>query len=407
MRWSVLLLFIFLLNAVSGISTTLAPIYQPGETIIIKIEGNILQPIQPSDVLFKRAHVAVAVNYDIKKIGDNYYLYAQAPTNKNNYTLFINDIATTINGVITSLDFNQSFSIDGNITDYSVSPGFVITNQNKMDFTINLNLDQPISISTNFPDEHSVNLNPGANTISLSTEGKVSGFYEIILGKYNIPIQITGSQTNQTQTKNNNLILTPTTINRVILANSPYSFNISITNNGSSNMENLKFSFNDAIFNITPNLIISITPQETKEITISLLKLSGSSLQEEIIIYDASDKLVSLKLNMSFTDDENKTSPVIDSNLKYYCSELNGIFCASNEVCSSDTIPSIDGLCCTSTCTVKEESSFGWIGYVSILTIILILIFVYFKYKKAKVPQLKPSSINPMQLKPLQKTTSS
>jgi len=177
MRWIIFLISILLLNTVSAITTNLAESYQPGETIIIKIEGNILEPIYPSDVVFKRNHVAVAVNYDLKKIDGIYYLYAQTPINPNNYTLYINDISTTVNGVSSSVDFNQSFKVEGNLTDYSISPGFIISNSQSIDLTINSNLDQQSTISSNFPDEHSIILNPGSNIVSLSTSGKSPGVY--------------------------------------------------------------------------------------------------------------------------------------------------------------------------------------------------------------------------------------
>ncbi len=397
MRWSIILLLIILLNGVSAISTNLLPSYQPGETIIIKIEGNILEPITPTDIIFKRNHVAVAVDYDIKKILGNYYLYAQAPTNNNNYTLFINDISTTINGIVSSLDFNQSFTVSGNITDYSVSPGFIISNSNNLEFTIKSNLDQQVSIMTNFPDERAINLNPGTNSVSLSTEGKNSGLYEVIIGKYKLPIQIINSQENQSVTSVN-LILSPSIINRAVLSNSNYSFNISLTNNGSTALQNIQFSFNENLFSLYPQSINSLAPQETKEIVVNLLKTSITKIQEDIIIYDSNQQLKILNLNISFTPNPNNISTTNDStqNVQYYCSELNGVFCSANELCSSEQVQSLDGLCCTGTCSIEEDSGFGWIGYLSIAIVIGLLLFVYLKYAKSAIPQPKPGIINPL-----------
>ncbi len=391
----IILLFLLVFPITSAITTTLAPVYQPSETIIIKIEGNILEPLSPSDVVFKRNHVAVAVNYDLKKIGDTYYLYAQAPLNKNNYTLFINDVSTTVNGQMTTLDFNQSFRVDGNITDYWINPGFAVVNQGNLEFTITLNTDTAMSIMTDFPDSQSITLTPGSNMISLSTVGKSSGFYQAVIGKYTIPLQIINSQIPQNQTQAELFIL-PRVVNRVVLSNSNYTFNISLLNNGSSNIQNIRISFNESVFNISPEIIESLNPGEGKQISVSLLKKSGV-IKEDILFYNSNQELGNLEVNISFTSNSTMTSVENESVGAYYCSELSGIFCAANEMCSTDPIQSLDGLCCTGTCAVEEESSFGWIGYISIALIILILIFVFFKYKKSAVPKPKTSSlINPL-----------
>src|SRR3989344_4443489 len=126
MKLQLCILLFLLIPFSSAISTNMASTYQPGETMIIEIQGNILQPISLSNVVFKRAHVAIAVIYDVKRIGDKYYLYAQLPLQQNNYTLFINDIATTVSGIVTTTDFNQTFTVSGNIIDYSINPGFAI-----------------------------------------------------------------------------------------------------------------------------------------------------------------------------------------------------------------------------------------------------------------------------------------
>ena len=117
MRGILLLILALIIPLASSISTTMLPAYQPSDTMIIEIQGNILEPITPQDIVFKRAHVAIAVDYDVKRIGDKYYLYAQLPINPNNYTLFINDIDTTVNGQAQVIDYNQTFQVIGNTSE--------------------------------------------------------------------------------------------------------------------------------------------------------------------------------------------------------------------------------------------------------------------------------------------------
>ena len=97
---SIFLLSIILLQLASAISTTIKPVYQPGETMIIEIQGNILEPIKKEDIELKRVNVQVPFEYDFKKIGSKYFLYAILPQSQNNYTLYIKNIATTSNGAL-------------------------------------------------------------------------------------------------------------------------------------------------------------------------------------------------------------------------------------------------------------------------------------------------------------------
>ena len=121
-----LLLLLFLISSVSAISTDMKEIYNQGETLIVEILGNILQPIDKEDVEIFRGHVQVPIDYDVKRVGDNYYFYGIAPLDENNYTLKINDILTTVNGVEQRIDFEQNFTTSNEISPYSIKPGFAI-----------------------------------------------------------------------------------------------------------------------------------------------------------------------------------------------------------------------------------------------------------------------------------------
>ena len=226
-----LFLLALLIPFVSSVSTTMRSSYEPLETMIIEIQGNILQPIDRTDIVFKRSHVAVAVDYDVKRIADKYYLYAQVPSNPNNYTLFINNIATTVNGQITSVDYNQTFQVAGNISGYSINPGFISTNK---DFTliVNSNLDQPITINLNFPSESSFTLEPGINPILFRIDSVPSGLYLAAVGKYTVPVQITSFQSS-TQSQTISAEISPNVIKQIVLANQSKTYEFKITNTGS------------------------------------------------------------------------------------------------------------------------------------------------------------------------------
>ncbi len=400
MRWMIILVLALLIPLTSAITTDLKSEYLPGETIIIKISGNILQPISPSAVVFKRNHVAIAVSYDIKRIGQDYYLYAQAPTTNNNYTLFINNIETTLNGIQATTDFNQSFKVAGNMTDYSISPGIAIVLGSSLSFTINLNRDQPLTINYNFPQENSITLNPGSNTLVLQLSSVNNGTYFAQIGKYSVPIQIIRPFViNNSGTKI--LLISPQKINRTILEGNNFSFNLTLTNNGTAILNEIKLNFTNQDILFSQEEISSLQPSESSIITASISKYSGSPIEGEIISFDDEGQLANISLRIAFTKNLTETIPSGDDSIsQYYCSELQGKFCTSNEICGGEQVQTLDGLCCKGKCAIKETSSSGWVGYLVIGIIIIVLVIVFIRYKKSGIqPLMKSSPINPLSKK--------
>lgn len=370
----------------SAISTTLLQNYEPGETIIIEIQGNVLEPIQKSDVIFRRNHVAVAVDYDVKRILDKYYLYAQAPMNQNNYTLFINNIATTVNGQNQKINYNQSFQVIGNITDYSINPGFIISSQD-FEIVLKSNKDTSQTINTDFPAESSIQIQPGTNTIKFSISQLQSGVHLAQFGKYTVPIQIIK---NTEVNSNNSLEVFPKVIRENLEINKTKSYNISITNTGSSSLDKVYFTYNKDLF-ILDKELISLEPNSSINISIELKEKSNSIL-ETIFIAKDSEILSNITFSIFFTNNQSEITN--SSNQAYYCQELSGKFCSASEICSGESVQSLDGLCCLGQCNVEEESSSSWIIYTLILAALLVIIVVYLKYRKTKLPKPKGLPIN-------------
>lgn len=226
---SALILAFCFVNA-GAISTDLKESYEAGETMIIKILGVVSEPIGLQDVIFKRGHVAISLDYDVRKISDNYYIWAIAPLSENNYTLEITNVATIISGEAKEINYEQNFSVLGNLTDYSIRPGFIYSEK---DFTITalLNEDNAKTISVDFPDEREISLIPGQNTISFSLKNlNDAGFYNITIGKYVLPAYLIANKTperivNITEEEETEEIvlrnLTNTTVIRLIESGTP------------------------------------------------------------------------------------------------------------------------------------------------------------------------------------------
>lgn len=390
-----ILIFIMFLPVVSSISTNMLSSYSSGETMIIEIQGNILQPIERSDIIFKRAHVAVAVDYDIKKISGKYYLYAQLPLIQNNYTLFINNVATTINGQVSKVNFNQSFEVIGNLTDYSVNPGFVIASQN---FILNIksNLDDDLTIDLDFPNPRTISIKPGINNVEFLINSLNQGFYLAKIGKYLVPVQII-NPLQENSSKNISLRVFPKLIRETIETNKEKTYKINISNLELEEIKNLDFIYNEEIFSLNKKTI-PIAKNSSVELEVSLNKLDGQII-ESIFITQGDTFIERIDFEINFTKNSSKITN--SSKSQYYCSELNGKFCSKTEICSSKIIESLDGSCCTGECEIEKSSSTNWIVYLLIILFLIILFVIYMRYKKTKIPKLKNMPLNSVLKKPL------
>jgi hypothetical protein len=88
-KFSLILFLMILLPLTSGLSSDLHTTYQPAETMLVELQGSILEEIPKENVFFLRGHVQTVVEYDLKKLGNHYFLYAVAPLAENNFTLEI------------------------------------------------------------------------------------------------------------------------------------------------------------------------------------------------------------------------------------------------------------------------------------------------------------------------------
>jgi len=392
----VILAALLIIPSVLAISTDLKPIYSPGETLIAEIAGNILQPINRENVELKRQNVQVPWEYDIKRIGDKYFLYGVLPNAENNYTLHIRDITTTVNGIVTSLDFNQSFSTQGDSIAYSIKPGFAII-MGETEFRIFLNRDFPEPITINFPEDHGFTLQPGENTITFTNSGVEPGFVVIQIGIYSVPVFILAEDEQEIQSQSK-LRFFPRNIESTILFDQSEIYPFSIINDGDSEIRGLEFQFDPQTFILEPLTIEFIGPGETLNFNLSL-KNQNEPIDETIIL-QSEDFLIEFPVLVEYTENiEEVETAYFDENYSeaqgYYCSELGGKSCTADELCSTSTVSSLDiQNCCLGTCSVSETGggSLAWIGW-SIGTVILIILVIvgarYYKSKKHGINPLK------------------
>ncbi|MBI2631997.1 hypothetical protein HYW75_03265 [Candidatus Pacearchaeota archaeon] len=396
------ILFSIILSSTNtmAITTDLHPSYESRETAIVKLSGNILEPIDSKQIAFLRGHVEVPFIYDFKNLNGSYYLWAIMPQTKGNYTLRIKDIATTVSGENKKINFEQNFSVDGNMTNYNIEPGFVVVNG---DFNMDVNLFEDFDriISLDYPIRKDITIKPGKNIVNFPFDD--SGGTELIiihLGKYSIPVYIMSN--NPPRVIKGPIVLIPIRIENVHLISEKnifYSFEIS--NSLERELTDIQISYNKDVFSIVPQTkSINLAPRERAQFNITLKKNLREGIYEQILIQSEKDNIsLSLPVYINFT--ENISELIVLRNLternlsikdngskvsiteRFYCSELGGKLCLSDEKCDGKETESLDGKCCIGSCAIEAGGS-KWVGYLIAAIALLILIYIYYKYRKAK-----------------------
>lgn len=396
MRLSLLIICCIIMIAMvsigSAISTNLRDNYAPKETIIIEISGQVLEPISFEKVrIIRNGHINVPVEYDIKKVGDKYFLWALAPENINNYTLEIQDIATEINGAQTRYIYAQNFSVSGNYGDYSISPGFIIAQE---DFGISVELfeNSPKIISATFPLTRDITLAPGKNNLVFTIERiQKTSFFTMRVGKYNVPVYIITNKTNGVQFEPSSLYFDPLQISYVLNETSSLqTATVHLINSGKKEIRDISLQFDTTLFEVKPKTIKALKANQTTFVNITLKKRLENTENFEIVAQSANESaLLVTNIQIQKIIDVNRTLPSVNATSntsKLYCPQLNGVICSGGTLCKDKEVPSKEGLCCLTKCEQKKQQSKAWIIVLLIGIILLIGTFVWVRYKKSGRP---------------------
>ncbi len=377
-----IVLFLFLvifLPVISAIEINMDSEFLQGETIIASFSGNFLDSITRNNIHFYRGYVETFFNYDFAKIGDSYYLYFQsAGKSPNNYSVNITDVRYLAGSQISTQQISKKFEIKNEIADFSVNPGFILTDEN---FSLKLqNLQESgieIAIKTT--------INSGGSKGNFEFLSFLSGGREI----ENLII-LDSKQTDYLEVILKGI--TETTIRTISLSTDNLEYNIPIyiiAQNPSENPPGENESNIEDKTNIT---------NETEKCS-WLAELFGcveenkTSAKENKTIYNKStdtahngtDKDSSIwDIFRKKNESVNKSNTT--SLLSKTCAEIKGKVCPQGEVCSNSTVPTKDANCCISSC-VKEGKKqnnkiIGW----AIIAVIFLAIILFFrtKFRKTK-----------------------
>lgn len=381
------IVLVFSISFASAISTTLKESYDQKENIIVEVKGNILSPIKFGDIEFKRKNVVVPLEYNVLNVKNKYFIWAIAPDKNETYTLLINNLEITVNGQKQIINYTQNFNVLENLTRYNIKPGF-INSKGNFEVEITSYSDNDVVINTNFPYESSLNLKPGSNKFTFLADGiKSDLFTSIKIGEYSVPLYINLDDKNTVSNKKG-LYFEPVSIKRSVKSGDRPIYLINIRNYDDVNHKKVKLIYDKDIFFIAQDREFDIDKGGRFEFNLSFKKNIDKDISNEIKINYANSSLA-LPLEIKIDDtEESIVSKNNSSEFQYFCSELAGVKCVSNEICNGEVREGLDGTCCLGSCQNQnvevESSSSEWIGYVLALLIFLILGYLVYRFKKAK-----------------------
>jgi len=305
----------------------------------------------------------------------------------------INKLVTTENGKVVEIDFEQNFSVVGELVDYSVKPGFVFARED-FEIEVQLNEDFDKEITTDFPFERNILLKPGNKNVEFSIGG-VEGtqFVEMTLGKYVIPTFIVGDRSRDI----GELIVlpdlrfNPRVIESTILIGDEIGYYpFQIVNDGDEDIE-LFLEFDDELFLLDFEDEFSLRAGEIADFNLSFRGDLSNEEINEIIYARSGNYSIELPIEILFTEDfEDVSTPYLDSDLSegdlYYCSELSGNVCSAGETCGVESVASLDGTCCLGDCREEDSGrgSLAWIGWLIGAIVLIVALIVWGRYMKAK-----------------------
>lgn len=446
-------MFLFLVfPLVSSVDFQMKDNLARGETIMAKISGNFLSgPTSQSIYLYrKEGQVQVPMEFKVKNLDDEYYLYGQTfkegnPLVEGNYSIVIKNVRyIKVLGEITTENIVKNFTVNSEIADFLVEPGFVETKDN---FTITVkNLqDKTISIKvtaekaeetenssqgtglwdklfgeSNTGNEKNSDGEKAEQTINLipgeKKEIKITSFKSvedemknIVLQTenivYNIPVYVLASPVTPEEPiviiEEDKFYFKEDKIDEFLLTNDTLGKKVYLINEAGIDLTNITLEYTyslEGIVNITPNKIKLLDDNESQEIFFKI----GLSKEEFNNFMNRSDKEknyygfikaeafenLSAKLEMNITFFKENVS--LPEQKDKTCSEINGRACNETTKCVGETKylreNNVAVICCLGTCENSAPSSFwkfvGW--FILVIVIIFLVWFFLKKYRGAK-----------------------
>ncbi len=389
-----LLSIFFLLPLVSAVEIDMKSNLTQGETLLARVSGNFFEPIIKEDITFHRDHVRVPMIFSLGKIDNDFYIYAQLYGKQSgNYSMTIENVKYYQVNEILEEDLVKSFMISENFSDFSITPGFVSTNE---DFFIEVqNLrNEEITVSSGFANEPEAS---GGFFANLFRESEIDSLSSITLKsgekkKMNFGIEIFSQGLNSLELKTENTFykipifvseekqivtsdlefsLDPSNLNISLSPNSNETRIINIFNNGNESITDISLSLSDSLKPyavLLTETIDEIDKNSSEKIEITFTAQDEEELVEGQINVESASLSLDVEVFLSILEDY---VPPEEGRVAL-CEELEGNLCSEGQTCKGQLELTSDGNCCIGSCQDKVSRSssgiiFGWILIICVL----------------------------------------
>ncbi len=386
----ILLSFLLLTSLASAVTINTKETYSPGETLIAEIQGNFISPLQDKQIYFYEGRIPLPLLFDIGKFQDKYYLYALLPIQETNLSLVIKDANYIEATKEHKQDLMKNFSVSGNLVDFSVSPGFVITNQ---DFEIKVqSISKAVTVSTDFlGKQEQVYVSDSAikkikfpiQENSTLTELKIST--DSI--SYTIPVLVVSNIT--LSEKVSRLKFSPSSRDIAMALNEERELNIRLENLGNVDLEDINFTIPEifkTMLTIEPKNL-SIKQDDSVEIILKIIS-DQEGLFSDFIEAEAENASAFFNLSLSVSPEIINAS---NGSQLPTCLGLEGQVCKTSQICNGTEADVVGGKCCLADCLENPTTSSSWIWI--LIIVMALLVIGYFLFKKYKKPAKSSSEI--------------
>lgn len=404
MKRLVLLFAVFLLSVsfISAVEIEMDSSYDSGETFIAKISGNFVDSITKDNIEFYRGNVKIPIIFDVTKYENDFYLYAVLlDKQKGDYSFKISDVKYKKGTATIDDEIIQNFSVSNSTAEFSVNPGFIVTDN---DFSIKIknlqekNIEISITTSENIKSENSVEILEGEektinfNLIDPLVQENIifsSGNYSYEFKGFFVFGEEIPEEPEDKKGTENVFKFEPSSL-EISMATESEGKRILLLKNTGEKIKNIVLVVSEILQPYVELSVYEIDKLDTNEeerIELSVISDVNEAIVEGFIIAESGNLSTSSILVLDFVEDfipidgQSESSPSVSS-----CSEVGGEICSENAECEGDTFYASDGVCCLGSCKETKENKGGRIlGWFLIIALIIIAIWFYkSKFKKAK-----------------------
>ncbi len=382
------------------------------EVLMAKLSGEFVQPPLRENIFFYRGHVGIAMDAQISKINDDYYIYAPLSGKEpRNYSIVIKDISYMKGSQKITEDLTKNFTITEEYAEFIITPGTIFS---KDDFSITLeNLqDEPIIITMNLltitgeeggisdyedDEDYEFTVKPGKQTINFKLESLSESTSKLMTFStknlnYTIPVSLYIDEQSE-QSKVFAFDIWPEEFDLTIPTFDNLTKLVYIYNTGTGLLTDIKLKVSDSLkpyVTISEDRFGQILPNSNANLNLSIVSGSEKTISGKIEVSVAEGLYQELKILIKVKEGYELTSEerAVPLSTPETCGD-KGKICLKSEICEGQEVPSQDGVCCIGGLCKKKISgtTWKWLGWIILIVLIIVGVWFYLKkYKGFKKP---------------------